>query len=30
MFKPFDHYFGGYGPNDGTVDFYLRVGSLAG
>lgn len=30
MFRPFDHYFGGFGPNDGTVDFYLRVGSLAG
>jgi len=30
MFRPFEHHFGGLGPNDGSVDFYLRVGSLAG
>ena len=29
VFRPFESHFGGLGPNDGTVDFYLRVGSLA-
>lgn len=30
MFQPFKDHFAGFGPNDGTVDFYLRVGTLAG
>lgn len=29
MYKPFDNYFQGYSPNDGTVDFYQRINALA-
>jgi SAM-dependent methyltransferase len=29
MYKPFENYFSKLSPNDGTMDFYSRVGSLA-
>lgn len=29
MYDPFVKHFGGFSPNDGTIDFYLRVNQLA-